>query len=241
MRILHYKRLESTNTTAYELAEADSPDWTVVVADAQTKGRGRSGRRWESPKGGLWFSIIVRPQISSNRVHLLQFVAANAIRQALEAKTRVQAQLKWPNDLVIDTKKLGGILIESRTVGQRVLFAIIGIGLNLSQPNSQLPKGAVSLRLATGRKYSPENLLKAIVDETKSRLDSIDNSATIMTEWWQHCIHRPPIVEVSSPLGVFRGISRSIDDYGALTVETSDGRTQRVTDGTLRMLSEPTI
>lgn len=185
--------------------------------------------------------MIVRPQISSSRVHLLQFVAANATRQALETKTRVRAQLKWPNDLVLDTKKLGGILIESKTVGQRVLFAIIGIGLNLSQPNSQLPKGAVSLKLATGRKHYPGSLLKAIVNETKSRLDSIDNSASIMTEWWQNCIHRPPVVQISSPLGVIIGISRGIDDHGALTVEALDGRTHRVTDGTLRVLSEPTI
>lgn len=211
-----------------------------MVTDVQTKGRGRSGRRWESPKGGLWFSIIVRPQIPSNRAHLLQFLAANATRQALETKTRVRAQLKWPNDLVLDTGKLGGILIESKTVGQRVLFAIIGIGLNLNQPNSLLPKGAVSLKLATGRKHNPATLLKEIIKETISRCDSINNPAAIMTEWWRNCIHRPPEIQVSSDSSILRGISRSIDEDGALTIETLDGRTEKVTDGTLRMLSDST-
>jgi BirA family biotin operon repressor/biotin-[acetyl-CoA-carboxylase] ligase len=161
-----------------------------VVADAQTKGRGRSGKKWESPKGGLWFSILLRPEIPPNRVPLLQFLAANATRQALENETDVHVQLKWPNDLVTNRGKLGGILIESKTMGERVSFVVTGIGLNVGQREAQLPAGAISLLLETGVQYGRRTLLKAIVNQTLSRYEDIDDPSSIMNEWWCNC--HPP-------------------------------------------------
>jgi len=115
LKILHYDRLESTNTTAYRLAEESAPEWTIVVADVQTKGRGRGRNKWESPKGGLWFSIVLKPKVSSPRLPLLQFLAAIATRQALENETGLSVRLKWPNDIVLRNAKLGGILVEFKT------------------------------------------------------------------------------------------------------------------------------
>src|SRR5690348_16615030 len=99
LKILHYKSLDSTNTTAYRLAEQSAPDWTVVIADLQTWGRGRGRTRWKPPKGGLWFSIILRPRLPGSRLPLLQFLAAVATRTALEDATGLSVKLKLPNDL----------------------------------------------------------------------------------------------------------------------------------------------
>src|SRR2546427_5763252 len=124
LKILHYKILQSTNTTAYRLAQQSAPEWTVIVADVQTKGRGRGRKKWESPKGGLWFSILLRPNVPSAKLPLLQFLAAIATRKALENETSLSVKLKWPNDLVLGSAKLGGILIESKTLGDSVSFEI---------------------------------------------------------------------------------------------------------------------
>lgn len=228
--------MQSTNTTAYALGEKGSQEWTVVVADVQTKGKGRSGKRWESPKGGLWFSILLRPDISSARVPMLQFLTANATRQALEEETEVHVQLKWPNDLVLESGKLGGILIESKTLRDRVSFAVIGIGLNINQRKAQLPIGATSLLLSTGIRFDQRRLLRRITDQIMSRYDDIDEPSSIIEEWWQNCIHRPPKVQVAVQDSTITGITRGIDETGALILETDDRRTRKVSEGTLRVL-----
>src|SRR3977135_247902 len=184
LKILHYRRLRSTNTTAYRLAQQSAPEWTVVVADVQTKGRGRGRKKWESPKGGLWFSILLRPKVPSPRLPLLQFLAAIATRQALENQTGLSVKLKWPNDLVLGNEKLGGILIESKTLGDRVSFAILGIGLNINQGKAQLPPGAMSLRLISGKQQDLRVLLRAILDQMRSSYDDLDHPSRIMEAWW---------------------------------------------------------
>jgi len=222
--------------TAYQLGEKGAPEWTIVVADTQTSGRGRHRKRWESPRGGLWFSILLRPDISSNRVALLQFLSANATRQALEDETDVHVRLKWPNDLVIESGKLGGILIESKTIGDRVSFVVVGIGLNVNLRKTQLPTGAVSLFATTGTKYDLRRLLKTIADQTMSKYDEIDKPSSILEEWWHNCIHRPLQVQVTHQERTVTGITRGIDEDGSLILETEDGRTQKMREGTLRVL-----
>lgn len=167
----------------------------------------------------------------------MQYLSANATRQALEDETGLHVQLKWPNDLVIEAGKLGGILVESKTLGDRVSFAILGIGLNVNQAKDRLPAGATSLRLASGIQYDQRRLLKAIVDQTRSRYDDLDEPSRIMDEWWRNCIHRPPRVQVTLPKGTVMGITRGIDQDGGLVLETDDRRVQRVREGTLRVLS----
>ncbi len=238
LKILRYERLLSTNTTAYRLAEQLAPEWTVVVADVQTKGRGRGGNKWESPKGGLWFSILIRPNLPNPRLHLLQFLAATATRKAVENETALSVMLKWPNDLVLGNAKLGGILIESKTLGEAISFAIVGIGLNINQGKGQLPPGATSMRLASGKQYDLRVLLKAILDQIKSSLDDLDRPSKIMNEWWRNCIHRPLRVQVTFPKDTVTGISRAIDEDGSLLIETDDHKIRRVNEGSLRILND---
>src|SRR5712664_3793232 len=129
LKILRYRRISSTNFKAKTLAEKGAGEWTVVVSEVQTQGRGRSGRSWKSPTGGLWFSLIVRPRIPVDRISLLQFLFANALRKRIEEAYGVQSEVKWPNDLVVDWKKLAGILVETKISGPELVYAIVGIGL----------------------------------------------------------------------------------------------------------------
>jgi len=237
LKILHYKRLESTNTTAYRLALQSASEWTVVVADFQTKGRGRGRNKWESPKGGLWFSILLRPEVPTPKLPLLQFLAAVATRQALENETGLSVKLKWPNDLVLGHEKLGGILIESKTLGNTVSFAILGIGLNINQLKAQLPPGAISLRLVSGKQQDLRLLLRAILEQIISSYDDF-NSSKIMEEWWRNCVHRPSRVQVTLPNHTVTGISRGVDKDGSLVIETDDRRIRKVNEGSLRILDD---
>ncbi len=238
LKILHYKRLQSTNTAAYQLAQQGAPEWTIVVADVQTKGRGRGRNKWKSPKGGLWFSIILRPKVSVPRLPLLQFLAAVVTRTALEDATGLDVKLKWPNDLVLGNFKLGGILIDSKTQGARVSFAILGIGLNIIQSKVQLPHVATSVRLATGNQYDLRAVLRVILDQLSASYHDLDRPSKIIENWWRNCIHRPLRVQVNLPKETVTGVSLAIDEEGSLLIETADHRIRKMNEGSLTLLDD---
>ena len=169
---------------------------------------------------------------------MLQFLAAIATRQAIENKTGLNARLKWPNDLVLGTAKLGGILLESKTLGDSVSFAILGIGLNINQTQARLLPGAVSLRLVSGMPYDLRTLLRAILDQIRSSFDDLDHPSRIMKEWWRNCIHRPLRIQLTSTNDTITGISTGIDEDGSLLIETDDRRIRRVSEGSLRILDD---
>jgi len=155
-RHLHcYRKIGSTNATAVELAEAGAPEGTVIVAEEQTKGRGRLGRHWHSAPGmGIWSSVIMRPPVPPDEVTGLSLVTALAFAETAESELSVQVQLKWPNDCLIDGRKVCGILIELSAESDRVHYAVCGTGINVSQQRKDFPsalrKTATSLSLATG-------------------------------------------------------------------------------------------
>ena len=238
LKIVHYRSLQSTNKTAYQLAQESAPEWTIVVADVQTRGRGRGRKKWNSPKGGLWFSILLRPRIPTPRLPMLQFLAAIATRRAIEKETGLSAKLKWPNDLVLGTAKLGGILTESKTFRDSVSFAILGIGLNINQIQAQLPKGAVSLRLMSRKRYDLRTLLRAILDQIRASFNDLNHPSRIMEEWWRNCIHRPLRIQVTLGNDTVSGTSTAIEEDGSLLIETDDRRIRRVNEGSLRILDD---
>jgi len=148
----------------------------------------------------------------------------------------LNVKLKWPNDLVLGNEKLGGILIESKTLGDRISFAILGIGLNINQLEAQLPPRATSLRLASRKKHDLRLLLRAILEQMKSSYDDLDNPSKIMEEWWRNCVHRPLRIQLTLPKQTVTGISIGIDEEGSLLVETDDRRIRKVNEGSLRIL-----
>ncbi|MBI4000082.1 MAG: biotin--[acetyl-CoA-carboxylase] ligase [Candidatus Omnitrophica bacterium] len=173
-RILHYATLDSTNHLALEFARQGAQEGTVVLAEYQTKGRGRFKRRWVSPRGsGLLFSIILRPTIKTSSTSLLTHIAAQAVAEALTKSFGLPAKLKRPNDVLIAGKKIAGILSESSSYGQRLEYVIIGIGVNVNTQRKRLLKTATSIYLETKTKVSKDKVLGDILAAFRLKYTSL--------------------------------------------------------------------
>ncbi|MEM3552202.1 MAG: biotin--[acetyl-CoA-carboxylase] ligase [Candidatus Bathyarchaeia archaeon] len=139
-KILWFKTVDSTNNIAKKLAEEGFEEGTIIVAETQTKGRGRYRRTWFSPKGGLWFSIILRPEMSPNEVFKLNFLTTLSIVKAINDLYNLKAEIKWPNDVLINGKKVCGVLNETKIKDGKLEFVILGIGMNVNIPLEVFPK-----------------------------------------------------------------------------------------------------
>ena len=153
-----------------------------MVSEVQTQGRGRSGRSWESPKGGLWLSLVVKPKIPVDRISLLQFLFANALRTGIEEVYGVQSEVKWPNDLVVGWKKLAGVIIETKISGPAMVYAIVGIGLNVNLTAEQLPTGATSIFLVRKKRFSLEKTLSRILTFLERHYETLRDESAVLGE-----------------------------------------------------------
>ena len=166
-RVFHFFKTDSTNRVAMELGYAGEPEGTVVLAEAQTAGRGRSGRSWHSERGtGLYFTILLRPRLAPAQAPLLTMLAGVSAHTAITAQTGLVPELKWPNDLLLNGKKLGGILTEMHAEPSQVRFVIVGIGINVNQEKfpAELSSMATSIRKESGRaSYRLELLVRLLV------------------------------------------------------------------------------
>ncbi|TMI13728.1 biotin--[acetyl-CoA-carboxylase] ligase [Candidatus Bathyarchaeota archaeon] len=234
MKIIRYKRISSTNNKAKTLAEKRAAEWTVVVAEVQTHGRGRSGRSWKSPKGGLWFSVVIRPRTPINRIQLLQFWVANALRKGIEEVYDVQSELKWPNDIVVDWKKLAGLLIETKISGPALLYAIVGIGLNVNLTAEQLPTGATSIFLARKKRFSLEKTCSSILTVLERHYETLRDESAVVGEWWMHCAHRMKPVIIETGNDKIRGKCVGVNPDGSIIIQTDRGNLT-IPDGTLQL------
>jgi BirA family transcriptional regulator, biotin operon repressor / biotin---[acetyl-CoA-carboxylase] ligase len=166
-RVFHFFKIDSTNRVAMELGYAGEPEGTVVMAEAQTAGRGRSGRSWHSERGtGLYFTILLRPRLAPAQAPLLTMLAGVSAHTAIAAQTGLVPELKWPNDLLLNGKKLGGILTEMHAEPSQVRFVIVGIGINVNQEKfpAELSSMATSIRKESGRaSYRLELLVRLLV------------------------------------------------------------------------------
>ncbi len=187
--VISMDTVDSTNTVAMEMGEKDAPHGTVVVADRQTKGRGRLGREWVSPSGNIFMSVLLKPTVTPAEAALLTMTAGVACVRALREATGLQVEIKWPNDLMVSGKKLGGILTEMKSRGPRILFAVVGIGINLNARGSdlspELSTTATSLRIETGRKILRNGLISGILCELRLWYDELSQGdrGRILTEW----------------------------------------------------------
>lgn len=222
-------RVDSTQTVAFALAADGAADRTVVVAQAQTAGRGRRGRLWlDEPGASLLTSIILRPRLEPARLPTLSLAAGVAVVEALERVTGLKPRLKWPNDVLVDGRKLAGILLESR-IGPSPLV-VLGIGVNLAQRvfPADLAERATSVRLASGRRVDADTLLTALLeslDAWRTRLET-EGWAPIRERWRALTETLGRRVSVD---GV-EGVAVDVDEDGALIVAEGDVR-RRVVAG----------
>jgi len=205
-----------------------------VTAEVQTQGRGRSGRSWKSPKGGLWFSLIIRPKIPIDRIPLLRFWVANALRKAIAEVYGVQSEVKWPNDLVVNWKKLAGILIETKISGPELIYAVVGVGLNVNLTAEELPAGATSIFLVREKRFSLEETLSSILTVLEGHSKTLSDEKAVVADWWEHCAHREKSVIIETGNSRVRGKCVGVTPDGNIIIQTSQGNLT-IPDGTLRL------
>jgi len=138
--IHHFTEVTSTNDVAKELAIKGVKEGTIVIAETQSRGRGRQGRKWVSPEGGIWFSIILRPKVDPEDIFKLTLMAAAVTAKIISDMFKLRAEVKWPNDIIIDGKKVCGVLTEMGTKGHMVDFVVIGVGINANINSESFPR-----------------------------------------------------------------------------------------------------
>lgn len=231
--IEHHERLVSTNDRLKDRARDGAPEWTVVLADAQTGGRGRQGRSWASPPGGLYLSVLLRPRFEA--FGLIPLVAGVALVEALR-EHGVAAELKWPNDALAGGGKVAGILAEASSSSGRLDWIVLGIGANLEAGES-LPAGvreaATSIHALTGARVEPVVAACSVLAQLLLWYDALRvEPAVVVRAWNERALPwwgRP--VELRSGGQVVRGIAEGIDSGGALVLIGEDGSRMTVLSG----------
>ena len=238
-RVFSYDELDSTNNAAFKLGESGAGEGACVFAEYQKKGRGRLGRSWVSPKNrNLMFSVLLRPDLEPADVPKLTLLAAVSSVKALRAFTGKPFGVKWPNDIYLDGRKAGGILTEMNAESERIHFVVIGIGLNVNSPASELPPGASSVREACGHPVSRIDLAR----ETLRRLDE-DYAAVrekgfgaVAAQWEEFSVTSGRRVTCALHGRRLEGQAVGIDEEGALWIRRDDGLQERVMTGDVSLV-----
>jgi BirA family biotin operon repressor/biotin-[acetyl-CoA-carboxylase] ligase len=233
-----FEETASTNDVIEKLARDGVKEGVVVFAEAQTKGRGRLGRKWLSPaRKGLWFSVLLRPNLRPQEATQLTVVSATALARAIKAETGLQPEIKWPNDILIGGKKVAGILTEMSAELDRVKQIILGIGVDVNLTAAEFPpdlrKLATSLRIEKGVLISRPKLAAAILrelDRDYARVCAGD-FASLADEWEEKCTTIGRAVTIRIGAREVRGVAESLGDDGALLVRTEHGRPEHIIGG----------
>jgi BirA family biotin operon repressor/biotin-[acetyl-CoA-carboxylase] ligase len=231
-RVRYFASIDSTNTLAMREAEEGRESGTIYLADEQTGGRGRGAHSWHSaPRTGLYVSILLRPRLAPADILWVSLAAGLAVQQAIREVTSLAVDLRWPNDLLLSGRKLGGILTELNAEVTRVRHAVIGVGLNVHQPAfpPELASLATSLTIETGQEWSRQDLLVALlrnVDReisrlTTERLDAVTADIRERLAAGSSWIKGKQVVVTESD--TFAGITDGLDSRGFLRVRTGDG------------------
>ena len=233
-----FEQTTSTNDVIEILARDGVKEGVVVFAESQTRGRGRLGRKWLSPNHrGLWFSVLLRPELRPQETTQLTVASATALRRAIKTVTGLTAEIKWPNDLLIDGRKVVGILTEMSAEVDRVRHVILGIGVDVNQETAEFPvelrKIATSLKIETGREVSRAELAAEMLRELDVDYARIGAGefTSVADEWEAGCATIGKQVSVLMGVRQIRGRAEALDDDGALLVRTEHGRLERVIGG----------
>ncbi|MDP3113043.1 MAG: biotin--[acetyl-CoA-carboxylase] ligase [Thermodesulfovibrionales bacterium] len=242
--IIFFESIGSTNTAALELAEKGAPHGTVVIADRQTKGKGRLGRTWVSPpKKNIYMSVILRPEIEPKDATLLTIMTAVSCAKGVMKSTGLKAEIKWPNDLMISNKKLGGILTEMKSDPDGIVFAVIGIGINVnSKTKKDFPPDiqgiATSIKEELGKIQSRTFIIAEILKELEHWYNVLLNEGRkpLFDEWKRLSATLGRKVRVTAGDNVFTGVAEDIDKGGMLILRLPSGMLKKISSGDLTMM-----
>ena len=236
-RVFHFFKTDSTNRVAMELGFVGEPEGTVVMAEEQTAGRGRAGRSWHSEKGtGLYFSILLRPRLSPAQALLLTMLAGVSAQAAVEAVTGLAPEIKWPNDLLLNGKKLGGILTEMHAEPSAVRFVVVGIGINTNQEKfpSELAAIATSLRRESGRITFRLELLVRLLSQFENDYSRfLAEGAAFVVQRFQKAssFANGRRVRVDTGVESYLGTTAGLSPEGLLVVKRENGQATTVIAG----------
>jgi len=248
--IRYFDEIDSTNNYAKRIAYDGCKEGTVIVADCQTAGRGRLGRSWLSSAGkGIWMSVILKPRIAPEDVQIITLAASVAVCRAIAAVTGIHAEIKWPNDVVLDGKKLCGILTEMNTEIEQVNFLVLGIGINVNHGEEDFPDDirniATSLKAFTRigykdagdkgeeRVFSRSSIIRRILLELEDVYGKINSGLTdeIIEEWKNYSATLGRTVRITGRNCEYTGVARDVTSNGRLVVDCTDGITREVVSG----------
>lgn len=230
-RPLHvHKTLPSTQDLARSLAEGGAPEGTVVVAEVQTAGRGRMGRVWVSPAGGLWMSVILRPIAAPDEVPKVGLVGGVAVARAIERTCGLRPGLRWPNDVLVNRRKVAGVLAEA---GPKALWVVLGIGVNANVDPHALPEGATSLLAELGQPVPLRALFAATCSELEKAYELFrgEDFGTVLAWWRARSTTLGRRVRVHVASGTYEGVAEDVDADGALLLRLPNGHLKRIVAG----------
>lgn len=239
--IVHLEETASTNTYAMDLAHKGAADGTVVIAEAQSGGKGRLGRTWESPRGNLYLSVILRPGVPVHKAPLITLMGAVAVAAAVREHLGTPAGIKWPNDILVNGKKVAGLLTEMSAEPDRIRHIVLGIGVNVNMDVRELApevrRTATTLAAATGARVDRTAFAKALL----ARLDTwyqrfLKNEAAVLEAWKELNVTLGSRVAVRGAGTALEGLAHGVDAEGRLILKLADGTLRQVTAGDVTIL-----
>jgi BirA family transcriptional regulator, biotin operon repressor / biotin---[acetyl-CoA-carboxylase] ligase len=229
-RIHYFREIDSTMDVARELAKQGVGDGTIVIAEAQSRGRGRLSREWLSPEGGIYFTIVLRPSISPAYAPRINLMASVAVAATIGKLFGLKAEVKWPNDVLIGGRKVCGILAEMEAEMDAVNFVNVGIGINANTYVPRFETTAISLKGVLGRDISRKDFLRALLVEIERQLPLL-MEASLLEEWRKLSVTLNSDVRILSPGEVIAGRAIDVDTTGALIIKERNGALKKALAG----------
>jgi BirA family biotin operon repressor/biotin-[acetyl-CoA-carboxylase] ligase len=244
--IIFFESVSSTNDTAINIGRKSvNPDGIVVIADEQSHGRGRFGKSWVSPPGvNLYFTVLLRPPILSRNASLLTLVSAVAVTTAIRDYTGLNAEIKWPNDILINGKKTAGILIDMKSDRNSFYFLAVGIGVNVNMSPEIMPEDIrphiTSLKAEIGKSLDKITLLSQILAELENQYKILlnGNKMALINEWLRLNSTIGRKVKVQSQDRIISGTAKGIDETGQLILRLDSGKLDTVSAGEVTILKD---
>lgn len=239
-KIYYFDKIDSTQNFALELAQKPHENGSVVIAERQTQGRGRLNRKWVSPKGGIWMSILLRPNFESSYTSLFPMITSLALAVSIEKTLKIKTELKWPNDLTIKGEKIAGILIDASIESNKIDYIIIGVGINFKIKPETVTKSikanqrnyGITTLIKKDQNGNPVELVQQFLLELEQSYNSVvsDSIGKIRKEWSKRSSTIGKNITATTSTGILKGKAIGIDKTGALLL-SNRGRVQRLLAG----------
>lgn len=241
--IKYFKETESTNTIAREIA-GKADEGTVIIAESQTGGRGRMGRKWISPEGGIWLSIILKPKMQPVYAPRITFLAGVAVAKTIRIHG-LEAKIKWPNDVLIRGKKVCGILTEIEAEIDMIDYCVVGIGIDANVDTESFPEefreSSTSLKKELGHEINRVAFVQRLLEEFEALYMKLQKEgfSQVLEEWRSMSATIGEWVKITTQNRIIYGEATGVDNDGALIVETGEGKLEKIVSGDCEHLRRP--